>query len=108
MWTDVASLRAQFDDLAQLASECRFADCSHKKDAGCAIRAALESGALSQERYEHFLNLDAEIAELERRSAKRQMTLERAARRKKSNTMRNRDDREDRLRDLHPNRRQFH
>lgn len=104
MWTDTATLRAQFDDLSALANECRFADCSHRKDAGCAIRAALESGALSPERYEHFLNLDAEIAELERRSAKRQMTLERVSRREKRNTMRNRDDREDMRRDLHPNR----
>ena len=104
MWTDVATLRAQFDDLAALAAECRFADCSHRKDAGCAIRAALEAGTLSHERYEHFLNLDAEIAELERRSAKRQMTLERVSRREKRNTMRNRDDREDQRRDLHPNR----
>ncbi len=104
MWTDVATLRAQFDDLTALAGQCRFADCSHRKDAGCAIRAALESGALSGERYEHFLNLDAEIAELERRSAKRQMTLERVSRREKRNTMRNRDDREDQRRDLHPNR----
>lgn len=104
MWTDMATLRAQFDDLSALANECRFADCSHRKDAGCAIRAALESGTLSPERYEHFLNLDAEIAELERRSAKRQMTLERVSRREKRNTMRNRDDREDMRRDLHPNR----
>ncbi len=104
MWTDTATLRAQFDDLSALANECRFADCSHRKDAGCAIRAALESGTLSPERYEHFLNLDAEIAELERRSAKRQMTLERVSRREKRNTMRNRDDREDMRRDLHPNR----
>lgn len=104
MWTDTAALRAQFDDLSTLANECRFADCSHRKDAGCAIRAALESGTLSPERYEHFLNLDAEIAELERRSAKRQMTLERVSRREKRNTMRNRDDREDMRRDLHPNR----
>lgn len=108
MWTDSATLRAQFEDLSRLACECRFADCSHRRDSGCAIRAALDNGTLSLERYEHFLNLDAEIAELERRSAKRQMTLERVERRKKRHTMRNRDDREELRRDLHPNRRQFH
>ena len=107
MWTDVASLRAQFDDLTALASECRFADCSHRKDAGCAIRAALESGALSAERYEHFLNLENEIAELERRSAKRQMTLERVTKREKRHKFRNREDREDHAGDLDPNRKRF-
>lgn len=104
MWTDPATLRAQFDDLLFLAQECRFADCSHRQDAGCAIRAALESGALSQERYEHFLNLDAEIAQLEQRAEKRQMTLERVAKRAKRHILRNRDDREDHRRDLYPNR----
>lgn len=104
MWTDAASLRAQFADLTELESHCRFADCSHRKDAGCAIRTALESGSLSQERYEHFLNLDAEIAELERRNEKRQMTLERVNRREKRHVLRNRQDREEHLRDLKPHR----
>ena len=108
MWTDVASLRAQFDDLTQLSYECRFADCSHRKDAGCAIRAALESGALSAERYESFLNLENEVAELERRSAKRQMTLERVTKREKRHKLRNREDREDHARDMNPHRRQLH
>lgn len=107
MWTDADTLRAQFADLDELASTCRFADCSHRADAGCAIRAALQTGSLSPERYEHFLNLDQEIAELERRSAKRQMALERVARREKRHTLRNKQDREDHLRDLHPNRPQL-
>lgn len=108
MWTDAATLRAEFQDLTDLAATCRFADCSHRKDAGCAVRAALEAGTLSQERYEHFLHLDAEIAELERRAEKRQMTLERVTKREKRHTLRNRQDREDHLRDLHPNLRKFH
>lgn len=108
MWTDAATLRAQFADLNELESQCRFADCSHRKDAGCAIRAALESGALTQERYEHFLNLDAEIAELERRNEKRQMTLERVNRREKRHQMRNREDREDHRRNMNPHRRQYY
>lgn len=105
MWTDTASLRAQFADLTELTASCRFADCSHRKDAGCAVRAALEAGTLSQERYEHFLNLENEIAELEKRAEKRRMTLERVTKREKRHTLRNRQDREDQLRDLHPNRR---
>ena len=105
MWTDAATLRAQFDDLSRLAATCRFADCSHKKDAGCAVRAALEAGELPRDRYERFLCLEQEIAALERRAEKRQMNLERVTRRAKRHTLRNRQDREDHLRDLHPNRR---
>lgn len=104
MWTDSASLRAQFADLSELESQCKFADCSHRKDAGCAIRAALDSGSLSPERYEHFLNLDAEIEELERRNQKRQMTLERVDKRAKRQKLRNHQDREDLRRELNPNR----
>ena len=102
MWTDAASLRAEFDDLTQIAYNCKFADCSHRKDAGCAIRAALESGELSAERYDSFLNLEAEVAELERRAVKRQMTLERVTKRSKRHTMRNREDREEQRRRHRP------
>lgn len=105
MWTDAASLRARYADLTELATRCRFADCAHRKDAGCAVRAALVEGQLSLDRYEHFLNLDAEIEELERRAQKRQMSLERVMKREKRHQFRNRQDREDRMRDLHPNRR---
>lgn len=108
MWTDAASLRAQFADLTELTNSCKFADCSHRKDAGCAVRAALENGTLSQDRYEHFLNLENEIAELERRNEKRRMTLERVSKRQKSHTLRNKQDRDEHMRDLHPNRRSLH
>ncbi len=104
MWTDADTLRANFADLAELASQCKFADCSHGKDTGCAIRAAVESGALSQERYEHYMRLDEEIEELVRRSEKRQMTLERVNKRKTREKIRNYEDRRDQRRDRHPNR----
>lgn len=102
MWTDAATLRAEFEDLSTLAGQCRFADCSHRYDVGCAVRGAVESGMLSRERYEHFLNLEEEIAELEKRAEKRRMTLERVTRREKKAVLRNRDDHEDQQRELHP------
>ncbi len=102
MWTDAATLRAQFDDLTALTYQCKFGDCSHRKDAGCAIRAALESGELSPERYEHFLHLEEEVAELDRMTEKRRMTLERVTKRQKRDTMRNKEDREDHKRRRRP------
>ena len=102
MWTDAASLRAEFADFSTLARQCRFADCSHRQDAGCAVRAAVEGGMLSRERYEHFLNLEEEIASLEKRAEKRRMMLERVTRREKGVVLRNRDDHEDQQRELHP------
>ncbi|MFN7561160.1 MAG: ribosome small subunit-dependent GTPase A, partial [Prosthecobacter sp.] len=46
MWTDETTLRERFGDIDQLALGCRFGDCKHGKDAGCAIRAAVEAGTL--------------------------------------------------------------
>lgn len=81
MWTSEATLREQFADLSDLAGQCKFHDCKHGKDAGCAIRAALEAGTLAKPRFEGFLKLESEIAALRLSRKKRQMTLERRARR---------------------------
>ncbi len=49
-----------FDDIALLAQECRFADCSHGVEPGCAIRAAIATGALAQDRVDRWSKLNAE------------------------------------------------
>jgi ribosome biogenesis GTPase len=51
---------AGFEDLLRLAADCRYADCTHENEPGCAIRAAVESGALSRERYLSYLKLKKE------------------------------------------------
>ncbi len=102
MWTDADTLRAQFADVDELAKHCRFADCSHKTDAGCAVRAALQRGELSPDHYEHFLCLDVEIAALQSRAEKRRMNLERVSRRGKSSILRNKADREEHRRSQNP------
>jgi ribosome biogenesis GTPase len=81
MWTDEATLRDSFADVAALTSNCKFSDCSHRKDAHCAIRAAVDAGSLDLARYENFLNLETEIAALKKRTEKRQMAVERWAKR---------------------------
>ena len=95
MWTDEETLRESFTDVEVLVSHCRFADCKHQQDAGCAIRAAVESGELAVERYESFLRLEEEVAELNRRRKKRQMSVERWAKRNKKVKARNLEDRID-------------
>lgn len=93
MWTDEATLRESFADLEELAGACRFADCSHRKDLGCAIRAAVEEGKLAAERHESFLNLENEIKQLLRRAEKRRMATERWAKRSHRVKARNLEDR---------------
>jgi ribosome biogenesis GTPase len=46
-----------FVEIAHLAPQCRFSDCAHLREPGCAVRAAVESGALCARRYESFRRL---------------------------------------------------
>lgn len=108
MWTDEHTLRESFADLTELAGLCKFADCSHGNDAGCAIRDAVHRGELSEERYLHFLNLEEEIRKLIQRQKKRQMNIERAQKREKKVQARNYEDRLDLERRQNPNRRSGH
>ncbi len=81
MWTDETTLRDSFADIIALSEQCKFANCSHRNDKGCAIRDAVDTEMLSRGRYENFLNLENEIAALRKRSEKRQMAVERWAKR---------------------------
>jgi ribosome biogenesis GTPase len=93
MWTDETVLRESFADLEALARGCRFADCAHRGDAGCAVRAAVAGGRVDPGRYESFLNLEIEIAALKKRVEKRRVAVERWAKRNNRVKARNLDDR---------------
>ncbi len=93
MWTDEQSLRDHFRDVDALANACQYHDCKHGSDAGCRIREALEAGELDAERFENYLCLEDEIAELKRRQKKRQMHLEKVNKREKRRIHRNFEDR---------------
>ena len=51
-----------FADIEALAAQCRFRDCRHAKEPGCAVRAAVERGELDAERVANFLKLSDEVA----------------------------------------------
>jgi ribosome biogenesis GTPase len=61
-------LSTVFDDIEQLTQACKFNDCGHAKEPGCAVRGALESGALDPARWAHFLKLGAELAAVEQKA----------------------------------------
>lgn len=75
------SASAQFADIEALAVQCRFGDCVHQAEPGCAVRAALEAGTLEPERWESYRKLRAEAqaqaesleAQLKRKSHARVM-----------------------------------
>jgi ribosome biogenesis GTPase len=81
MWTDETTVRDRFADIEQLATECRFDDCKHRSDAGCAIREAITSGKLSAARYESYLKLEGELAKLHERVKQGRVTGTRRAKR---------------------------
>jgi ribosome biogenesis GTPase len=64
---DVGGMEASFPDVAALAARCRFRDCTHEHEPGCAVLAAVESRELPAERLDSYRKLVAEIAAAERR-----------------------------------------
>jgi ribosome biogenesis GTPase / thiamine phosphate phosphatase len=72
LWLADEGLEAAFADIAELAAGCRFADCSHGTEPGCAVQAALQDGTLSRDRWERYRALERELAELSERLERRE------------------------------------
>jgi len=70
LW-DSGGLPETFTDIADLAAHCRFRDCRHRDEPGCAVIAAVASGQLAGSRLESFRKLDAERAHVERQQDER-------------------------------------
>jgi len=67
LWDPEGGIAETFPDLEALGETCRFRDCRHHREPGCAVKAAVESGELDRGRYESFLKLQAEQEEIDRR-----------------------------------------
>src|SRR4029453_13066873 len=68
LWTGGAGTAAAFDDVEALAAGCRFGDCRHRAEPGCAVLEALEDGRLPAERFAAWEKLQRELAWAERRA----------------------------------------
>jgi ribosome biogenesis GTPase len=62
LWASQDSLDSAFAEIAALAAGCRFRDCSHVVEEGCAVQAAIEAGEVAAPRWESYRKLRAEIA----------------------------------------------
>lgn len=60
MWAAGSGLSASFADVEAFAKKCRFRDCTHTSEPGCAVRKAIERGELSEERLLSYKKLEAE------------------------------------------------
>lgn len=65
-WSSNDSVKQVFSDVMEWISQCRFGDCSHNGEPGCAVQAALEAGQLEPDRWRSYLKLKREDAFLER------------------------------------------
>jgi ribosome biogenesis GTPase len=71
MWVDEGGLAAAFADIAELATSCRFSDCGHTHEPGCAVLAAIAGGSLERRRLDSYVELGQEAAEAEHRHLSR-------------------------------------
>jgi ribosome biogenesis GTPase / thiamine phosphate phosphatase len=67
LWLAGDGLAEAFEDVHELAAGCRFSDCRHETEPGCAVQAAVADGTLPRERWERFQDLRTELEELEAR-----------------------------------------
>jgi ribosome biogenesis GTPase len=60
LWEPDAGLDETFADVETLSASCRFRDCRHEQEPGCAVKAAVEAGELDAARYDSYLQLSRE------------------------------------------------
>lgn len=89
LWTDLDSVAEVFDDIETLALDCRFADCAHAGEPGCAVAAAIEAGDVHPARLEAWRELMDEAEESARQAEARE---KRSNRRRRSIPHGNDDD----------------
>jgi len=77
LWQAGDGIERTFDDVTALAAACRFRDCSHREEPGCAVTAALASGDLEKDRYASFEKLRREQSFVERQQDPRAATASR-------------------------------
>ncbi|MFI5389676.1 MAG: ribosome small subunit-dependent GTPase, partial [Candidatus Eremiobacterales bacterium] len=73
LWTDTATIGGAFDDIVAAAQSCRFTDCAHESEPGCAVRDDIDP-----DRLESYRKLMREAAYLERRNDASAQAIEKA------------------------------
>jgi ribosome biogenesis GTPase len=89
LWADESVLDSTFADIVELAGACRFADCTHLHEPGCAVQAAIEDGSLDAERFDSYLKLQRELRALEVRKDARLRSETRKEWRRRHRELRN-------------------
>src|SRR4030042_6604056 len=78
VWGDEEGIKRVFDDIEALASKCRFGDCRHENEPGCAVQEAIKNKSLNPKRLESFLKLKKELTYLADRQTIKGNAIEKA------------------------------
>ncbi len=76
VWGEGEGLQTTFRDIDKLTLRCRFRDCSHQSEPGCAVQGALEEGTLESKRFQSYLKLKKELRYLATRKDKKSRLAE--------------------------------
>ncbi len=83
LWNADAGIAAAFPDIDKAAMECRFRDCKHGAEPGCAVREAVEAGRIPPQRLESYLRLTEENEQQKQRNEEASRIRSRGGRRKR-------------------------
>ena len=68
LWAEVNDLDFVYKDIADILTQCRFSDCTHQNEPNCAIKAALQSGVITQEHHVLYIKQQQELSRLGEKS----------------------------------------
>jgi len=88
LWAAGTGVDEAFADVSDLAAACRFPDCAHETEPGCAVRAAIADARLAEERLESYRKLQRELRHLELKADPRARAEARRARRRFARSLR--------------------
>jgi ribosome biogenesis GTPase len=89
IWTGDEGISGTFADIEELAQQCRFRDCQHQREPGCAVRQALQDGSLDKSRFANYQKLQKELKYMERKQDQREYIAEKEKWKKLTKAMRN-------------------
>jgi ribosome biogenesis GTPase len=91
LWEADAGVGTAFAEIEALVAECRFRDCAHRGEPGCAVQSALASGRLDAGRWRNYAKLRRELARIERKDDPRARAEQRKVWSRRSRTQRQRE-----------------
>ena len=82
VWGDDEGLKQVFDEIEEMAKDCRYKDCTHQTEPGCAVLEALQQGRIDPKRLESYFKLRKEFEYIEQRQTMKASEIEKAKKKK--------------------------